>query len=188
MKKENKWPLWYKGCSFWCGPIKNIKNWFKNLHYFFVRGRMGWAPSDVWDMDMYLGKIIPEMLRHLATYHAAYPYQYKGINKEKDACTAWETDLYNLAQQIEFVAADRDNFNPYAKQFYNFLENKGSKPITNEQNVYQSSDSICPVHFRGTGHAFLARSEPGGQGRMSLVVDGVGSRQGELAVEPAAIC
>ena len=133
MKKENKWPLWYKGCSFWCGPIKNIKNWFKNLHYFFVRGRMGWAPSDVWDMDMYLGKIIPEMLRHLATYHAAYPYQYKGINKEKDACTAWETDLYNLAQQIEFVAADRDNFNPYAKQFYNFLENKGSKPITNEQ-------------------------------------------------------
>lgn len=135
MKKENKWPLWYKGYYFWRKPFKCVKNWFWNLKCFFIRGRMGWAPSDVWDIDMYFGKIIPETLRYLATYHNAFPYQYKGLTKDEDASLAWETDLYNIAQQIEFAAADRDEFNPYTKQFYDFLEHKGLKPITDEQKA-----------------------------------------------------
>ena len=37
------------------------------------RAKDGWGRSEGWEMDMYLGRIVPEMLRELAANCSAYP-------------------------------------------------------------------------------------------------------------------
>ncbi len=40
---------------------------------FFIRGKKGWAPSDVWNLDCYLSKVIYESLVYLKKTQHGYP-------------------------------------------------------------------------------------------------------------------
>lgn len=71
------------------------------------RAKYGWARSDVWDMDMYLGRIVPEMLRELAANCSAYPG-----NGEFPTMESYVGYLNGLALVFEIARVDR-----YSKEY-----------------------------------------------------------------------
>ena len=122
-KDRDNWPFWYRGYSLRYAPIKAIKYWFGNLRAFFRRGRLGWAYGDAWDIDMYIGKVLPEMLRHMANEGMGCPMQYidKHPDDEEAGHQEWKNDLIHCAELIEFAASDRDDHNPFAKDWLDII-------------------------------------------------------------------
>jgi len=49
---------------------ENVYDWFK---YGIQRWKRGWADSDVWSIDWFLAKILPEMLNHLKNNKLGVP-------------------------------------------------------------------------------------------------------------------
>lgn len=123
---RDKWPFWYAGYRFFCAPFKATEYWFGNLKSFFRRGRMGWAPIDVWDTDSYLGQVIPKMLHYLAENGCSCCAEYvaKYPNDEDAAFQAWRDDLNRIANLIEFANSDQDDHNKYAKEYWDIALNK----------------------------------------------------------------
>ena len=123
---RDKWPHWHRGYSLRYAPIKAINYWFDNLRAFFRRGRMGWSYGDAWDIDTYLGIVIPGLLRHLAEHGIGCPMGY--IEEYKDdedaAHEAWHNDLKHTAELIEFAMSDSDDHNEYAKAYWDIALNK----------------------------------------------------------------
>ena len=100
-------------------PWRWPSNWPHNIKSFFQRGRLGWANYDTWNMDNYLGKILPAMLRHLADNHIGYPMEYAEKFKDDDkASEAWAIDLKHIAGLIEYASSDTDDHNKYAEDYW----------------------------------------------------------------------
>ena len=133
-----KWPFWYPGFQFWRAPIQATKYWFNNFKAFLRRGRLGWAPIDVWNMDSYMGKILPAMLRHLAANHNGVPMRLsEKYNGDVDkASEKWSDELFDVAKKIEFATAEPDEYNQYAKAHWIIIDSLKSindpKPIGTE--------------------------------------------------------
>lgn len=79
-------------------PIKFIIETYYNVRAAWWRVTRGFAPRDVWNMDNWLIYILPPMLRYLAEYAAAYPF-----NKEFPDEEAWHEWLTNLASTLELT-------------------------------------------------------------------------------------
>ena len=96
--KESLIILPYKSSRFW----KNIPFIFKQLKWAVIRGIYGWSPHDVWDMDDYLLKILPEMLTYLAYHHVATPgtMLFEGY-KEDEAFERWTQKLLEIAEYFK---------------------------------------------------------------------------------------
>lgn len=45
----------------------------REIKYLFQRMTRGWADSDVWSMDSYLSRVVPEMLEYLKKNHNGLP-------------------------------------------------------------------------------------------------------------------
>lgn len=118
---RDKWPFWYPGYIFWRAPIKATKYFWGNLCGYFRRGRLGWSYGDAWDIDMYLGQVIPAMLRHMAEKGMSCPMRYVDAypNDDEAAHQAWHDDLIHCAKQIEYAAADSSEFNAYRQMYWN---------------------------------------------------------------------
>lgn len=123
---RDKWPLWHSGYKFFYAPIKAIDFWLDNLRAFFRRGRMGWSYGDAWDIDKYLGLIIPGLLRHMANYGVSCPMEYvdKYPNDDEAAHQAWKDELNRIADLVEFANSDEDDHNKYAKEYWDIALNK----------------------------------------------------------------
>ena len=104
----------------WRAPIRAIKDEWYNIKAFFRRGRTGWAYIDLWNMDSYLGRILPAMFRHLADHCCGCPMGYieKYPNDEDAAHKAWEDDLRQIADLIEYANAESDDYNKYAEAYW----------------------------------------------------------------------
>ena len=81
---------------------KNIPYFFRQIKWAFIRGIYGWSPKDVWDMDDYLLKILPEMLTYLAYHHVTIPgtMLYEGY-KEDEASEKWTQKLLEIAENFK---------------------------------------------------------------------------------------
>ena len=124
---RDKWPHWHPGYKFFYAPIKAIDYWFDNLRAFFRRGRMGWSYGDAWDIDTYLGIVIPGLLRHMAEKGMGCPMRYVDEypnNDGEEAHKAWHDDLIHTAELIEFAASDTDDHNQYAKKYWDIALKK----------------------------------------------------------------
>ena len=103
----------------WRAPIRAIKDEWYNIKAFLRRGRMGWAYIDLWNMDNYLGVILPAMLRHLGENHCGMPMEYVEKYKDDDEASAhWKADLLWVADLIEYANSDADDHNPYAEEYW----------------------------------------------------------------------
>lgn len=148
---RDKWPLWHQGYKFFYAPIKAIDYWFDNLRAFFRRGRMGWSYGDAWDTDIYLGIIIPGLLRHMANYGMGCPMEYveKYPNDDEAAHQAWKDDLNHIADLIEFANSDEDDHNKYAKEYWDIaLKKPINDPMPEGKEwlhdaYYQENAVIC---------------------------------------------
>lgn len=73
------WRLVY-GISDWLGQkcfgkehYGNRISFFKNMKWFFQRGRRGYSDCDTWSLDSYLISWLPEAIRTLAKRNFGYP-------------------------------------------------------------------------------------------------------------------
>ena len=155
---RDKWPHCHRGYSFRYAPIKAIDYWFDNLRAFFRRGRMGWSYGDAWDIDTYLGIVIPGLLRHMANYGMGCPMEYveKYPNDDEAAHQAWKNDLNHIANLIEFANSDNDDYNKYAEAYWeacglgrtikktkNGIKTTITVDDTLKNNYYQEARLIC---------------------------------------------
>ena len=51
----------------------NIRRNIREFREVFIRGKRGWAPSDTWNLDVYLARVIGESLNHLADSTYGWP-------------------------------------------------------------------------------------------------------------------
>lgn len=54
-------------------PYKMFFDFLIEIKWFIQRGKNGWAIKDTWNIDMYLAKIIPEMIMYLKKTGHALP-------------------------------------------------------------------------------------------------------------------
>ena len=85
--------------------FKNLSCVFDNIKCFFLRGRYGFSPRDVWGLDSYFFIVIPGTLRYLADHAIGYPcpvpYSQKIAEKDDELHQNWIDKLNNLADKIE---------------------------------------------------------------------------------------
>ena len=81
-------------------PRLYVKYFFYALRDCYHRIRYGFCPSDVFDMDSYLARLLPAMLRQLAD-----GYGYPG-DDEFPTNEAWTSYLNECASNIEAYESD----------------------------------------------------------------------------------
>lgn len=106
------------------GGIMRIIRYLKS---FYRRGRYGWDYSDTSSMDEYLSKIIPQMLRYLATRGSCPPEFYDEKNKSGKK---WEKQLIEMAEGFEnYLAYDLENTFDYRSNKYKKLKANRDKSL-----------------------------------------------------------
>ena len=68
----------YRKSYYLTHPLCFVKELWIGAKNAWHRMRYGWAWGDVWNMDMYLGELVPSMLRELATGSWGTPYDVTG--------------------------------------------------------------------------------------------------------------
>lgn len=58
-----------------------MRHLFWKLKMFWQRGRRGWCEEDIWNMDSWLYRVIPEMLEEIKTIGNGYPNKYKDFGE-----------------------------------------------------------------------------------------------------------
>ncbi len=96
----------------------------KKVKFFFQRGKRGWADCDVWNVDGYLAKIIPPMLKRLKETTHSYPGYGEGKTPED-----WNALLDKMIEGWD--AAKRVYEDEYVDTFQPGWFGKGEK-ITHE--------------------------------------------------------
>lgn len=91
-------------------PIRLIKNLRNARKRFRERGTYGYSYHDLYDMSLFLCKILPEMLNGLATYGYSYP---AGTTYEE-----WHQKLRDAANKMADVGnyLNEDIYMPIAKE------------------------------------------------------------------------
>ena len=87
-------------------PIRIHKKFYticRNIKSFYQRGKRGYADCDVWNLDMYLVKVMGGAINRLAETTHSYP---NGYEEYED----WTKDLKDIAELITKLYPD-DNVN-----------------------------------------------------------------------------
>ena len=83
----------YRWRYFLTNPISTIYYFLNKIKWFFQRGARGWSDCDIWNMDIYLARIISEMTKNLGE---------KTFNKKRKKDLQPENViLYNALKNIE---------------------------------------------------------------------------------------
>lgn len=102
--KEKTIPLYFKSYStryYLTHPwkyFKDIKTLISNARH---RMRCGYAWVDLWNMDDYLGQLIPNMLHELADRSCGWPQ-----SDEHPEFENWQTELHILASLFDLLNID----------------------------------------------------------------------------------
>lgn len=106
--------------AYFTGVSVRARTWrlpglWTDLYTFYHRGRYGWAPRDVWNLDQYLERVLSQTLQHLAdTTNAApagYPFTMKTapVDDTGNPITdveQWRSDLRRWARSFADVDVD----------------------------------------------------------------------------------
>lgn len=76
--------------------LSNIKQFFRNMKFAYQRITKGYCEPDVWDMDVYLQYLLPDMLRELAETTHGWPQSKEFPNFED-----WQEYLREIALHFE---------------------------------------------------------------------------------------
>lgn len=104
-----------------------LREWYYNVKNFIHRGRHGWAPTDVWDIDDYLSSIIPPMVRIIAKKGTGCPQEFYDEKLVNNECAPWHSVLEEIAQGFE-AAREIKNLG----HFFKFKKDKEGKNYTKE--------------------------------------------------------
>lgn len=104
-----------------------LRDWYYDIKNFIHRGIHGWAYPDVWDIDDYLARIIPPMVRKIAKDGTGCPgelWDAKCVNNE---CKPWSDILEEIAQGFEAAKEIKD-----LRFHFMFKKDKDGKEYTHE--------------------------------------------------------
>lgn len=82
--------------------FKNLRSFFGACKGAYQRIIYGYAASDVWDMDDWVYRILPAMLRHLRDTTSSYPSKLMEKYGEEIAPQVWADILTEIANSIEY--------------------------------------------------------------------------------------
>ena len=107
-------------------PWKFVSKCLANAKYAWQRITKGYCDLDWWDMDSWLLKILPSMLKVMAAKTISYPAPLD--IKEEDSekyYQEWISFLKQLAADFEWCQEDNiDKENEYYEAFHNDIHNK----------------------------------------------------------------
>lgn len=96
--------IWVKDAYYTCyRAFHRVKDFPRELRWFWQRGWRGYADSDIWSIDYFLLTILPPMLRKLAKDKHGYPamlYQGKDLDGQKGS-KMWQDILEKMAYGFE---------------------------------------------------------------------------------------
>ena len=85
-------------------------NYIRKPRYAITRWIKWWAPSDTWNLDYTLRKIVPEMLRYLADTVAWAPAKYFDAEHKEDQAWKWKAMLREAADNIQATIPVQEKF------------------------------------------------------------------------------
>lgn len=86
--------------------VVQVPGWWSDLTTFYHRGRYGWAPRDVWNLNSHMEKVLAETLLHLATNTHSYAPTHSPESWNTQL-REWAADLLAFRQFLdseEYVA------------------------------------------------------------------------------------
>lgn len=102
-------------------PLKFFRHIFSSLKCARLRATQGWCPGDAWEMFMWLGTVIPDMLRYMADESMTFPGD--GVFDEPSKWTDW---LNSVADVLEYAVSEDDNENEYREEYNRIMHDKMS--------------------------------------------------------------
>lgn len=75
--------------------------WLNNLKDFYWRGKRGYADSDCWDVDNYLARIVPPMLRTMIDPKKGGGHGYPGGDEQTKTLKRWHRVVEQMASAFE---------------------------------------------------------------------------------------
>ena len=77
---------------------------FREIKYRWQRGKRGFADCDVWNIDMYLGKLVPNMLDELARITNCFP-----TGDDWPTYEDWITEIRAMAEMIRVANSEEED-------------------------------------------------------------------------------
>ena len=124
----------YTFCYSWRHYLTHPWKWFKDLWIgaknFLHRARYGWSWVDLWNMDTYLGELVPTMLEELASRSCGAPFgDFEGSRwiEFED----WQAELRVLASLMRLakLGTDLTNENAFEREFWKWRDERLLEPI-----------------------------------------------------------
>lgn len=78
-------------------------NLYRNIKYFIQRGKRGYADCDVWDLDLYLAKVISGSVNRLKEIHHGGPYELFDESAEGRETWKWEGVLDQIVEGFQIL-------------------------------------------------------------------------------------
>lgn len=69
-----------------------MKDLYRAIKNFILRGKNGWCPEDTWNLDIYLSKVISETTVYLAKHTINYPPEM--------SFKQWKEILHQISKDI----------------------------------------------------------------------------------------
>ena len=141
-KKDNS-IIWinafYNPYKFWRAPLRWTKRFFCSFSIAYDRIVRGWSPYDVWDLNTYVNQVLGQGLEYLADNHMAYPGDDRFPTPE-----SWEEWLRAQAKAFQNYNKDNDEFNPYSKRYWGYMNGGGFKTV---KEGLEWRD-LCPMELK----------------------------------------
>ena len=67
----------------WYYIHKNLGDLYRNIKYFWQRGKRGYSDCDCWNIEYFLCDIMPEMIKQLRETTCSYPNKLSGLKEWK---------------------------------------------------------------------------------------------------------
>ena len=126
------WNFSYRTSYYFTHPWKWFKEIGKNIRDIYRRAKYGWTYIDVWDMDQWIMRTFPPMLRHMADHGSAYPGHEPFDTPEK-----WYKWLHAMADLLESGLEDKQNeCNEYYKEYMDHLFDSDDIRVTEMDRDY----------------------------------------------------
>lgn len=87
----------------------NWKKPFRSIKFAFQRMKKGYCDYDTWDIDSYLDKILPGMLRQMADETIAAPAIVENGEIHQFTHDEWRSELRQTALLIELAQKEEDD-------------------------------------------------------------------------------
>lgn len=100
--------------------LQFIKDIPREVKWFIQRGKRGWSERDVWSVDSYLNKVIPEMLVELAKTTHGVPSKYMKHEKWCNLLRGQASMYYLLQVQVDNW--DFKNARKTLKKIHKFMD------------------------------------------------------------------